>query len=115
MASCRRSSSGAAAGTVRVTPGARTGAATTWLRLDSPRDPLDVERQRALPAGHGEIHVDENPGVEQRAVQFALGVVDAVALAERIETVALSGMQAARQRERVEHLADLQRRRDVAR
>ncbi len=45
-------------------------------------------------------------------MQLALGVVDAVALAQRIETVALARMQAARQRQRVEHLAD---RRDGAR
>ena len=45
-------------------------------------------------------------------MQLALGVVYAVALCERVERIALTRMQAARERERVEHLtavADLMR------
>ncbi len=42
--------------------------------------------------------------VEQRAVQLAMRVVDAVALAQRVEAVALAGVHLARQRQRVEHL-----------
>src|SRR4029078_8259881 len=66
-----------------------------------------VERQRALHTRYRQVHVHENPGIEQRAMSLALGVVYAVTLAERIEAVALPGMQTARQRQRVEHLADL--------
>ena len=48
-----------------------------------------ILEQTRLPAGHGEIDVGQNLGVEQRAVQRATGIVHAVALAQRIEVVLL--------------------------
>ena len=60
-----------------------------------------LEPERGLAAAHGEVHVREDARIEQRAVQVAAGVVDAVALAERVEAVALAGMHAPRERERV--------------
>src|SRR3990167_8834300 len=45
--------------------------------------------QIGLPAGHGQVDVSENLGVEQSAVQIATGVVDAIAFAQGIEVVAL--------------------------
>ncbi len=66
---------------------------------------LVVERQAHLPAGHRKIDVGEYLRVEQRPVQVALRIVDAVALGERVETVALPRMHPAREHERVEHAA----------
>src|SRR5690606_24598841 len=48
-----------------------------------------VERERALPTRHREVDVEQQLGVEQRAVQVAMRVVHRVALAERVEPVAL--------------------------
>src|SRR6187549_2778549 len=48
-------------------------------------------------------------------MKLALGVVDAVPLAQCVETVALAGMQAARERERVEDLAESRHGADIAR
>ena len=64
-----------------------------------------VEAEGGLAAAHREVDVRQDAGVEQRAVQVAAGVVDAVALAERIEVVALARVHAARERERVEDAA----------
>ena len=65
-----------------------------------------LEHQRALAAGHRQIDVEQHLRVEQRAVQLALRVVDAIALAQRIEAVALAGVQLSRERQRVEHRAE---------
>ncbi len=65
-----------------------------------------VEAERGLAAAHREVHVREDARIEQRAVQVAAGIVHAVALAERVEVVALARVHAPRQRERVEHAAD---------
>src|SRR5688572_8467917 len=60
-----------------------------------------VESERGLAAAHREVHVREDARVEQRPVQVTAGIVDAVALAERIEVVALARVHAPRERERV--------------
>ena len=62
-----------------------------------------TQLQGALAARHREIHIGQDPRIEQRAVQLALGVVDAVTLAERIEIISLARMQLARKREGIEH------------
>src|SRR5207253_444606 len=64
------------------------------------------EGKRALPPGHREVDVREDARIEERAVELPRRVIDVVALAERIEAVALTRMELARERERVEHLAD---------
>ena len=64
-----------------------------------------VERERALPARHRQVDLEQQVGVEQRAVQVAVRVVDRVALAQRVEAVALPGVHLPRERQRVEHLA----------
>ena len=60
-----------------------------------------LEPERGLAAAHREVHVREDARIEQRPVQVAAGVVDAVALAERVEAVALARVHAPRERERV--------------
>ena len=60
-----------------------------------------VEAERRLAAAHRQVDVGEDARVEQRAVQVAAGVVDAVALAQRVEGVALAGVHASRELERV--------------
>src|SRR5690606_16247038 len=54
--------------------------------------PLSRQYQRRLAAGHDQIDIRENLGVQQRAVQLPLGVVHPVALAQGVQGVALSGM-----------------------
>ena len=66
-----------------------------------------AEHQRRLAAGHREIDVQQDLRVEQRAVQLAMRVVDAVALAQRIEAVALARVHLARERQRVDHRAEV--------
>ena len=58
---------------------------------------------RLMPAD--QLHIDggEQPAVEQRAVLLALGKVDAVALAQRIEAARRARVAAPRQRQRVHH------------
>lgn len=46
--------------------------------------------QAGLPAGHGQVNVGQDLGVKQGAVEFTAGVVDAIALAQGIEAVALA-------------------------
>ena len=46
--------------------------------------------QAGLPARHGQVDVRQNLGVEQGAVQFTAGVVDAIAFAQGVEAVALA-------------------------
>ena len=62
---------------------------------------------RALPAGHCQIDFGQQSRVEQRTVQFTMRVVDAIALAQRIETRPLARMQLLGHRHRVGHLAKL--------
>ena len=61
-----------------------------------------AELQHRLAAGHRQIHVRENLGIEERAVKLPRRVVDLVALAQRIEAVALAWVKLARQRETVD-------------
>ncbi|CRR36568.1 hypothetical protein PAERUG_E16_London_17_VIM_2_04_14_05141 [Pseudomonas aeruginosa] len=65
------------------------------------------QRQAGLAAGHRQVDVGEDLGVEQRAVQVAAGVVHAVALAQRIEVVALARMALAGHQQGIQHRAVL--------
>src|SRR5262245_42506719 len=60
-----------------------------------------LETERGLAAAHHKVDVGEDARVLERAVQVAPGIVDVVALAEGVETVALARVQPPRQRERV--------------
>ena len=62
-----------------------------------------AEHQRRLTARHREIDVEKDLRVEQCAVQLAMRVVDVVALAERVEAVALARVHLPRERQRVDH------------
>ena len=104
IVACASSSSALAAGTGSGTA-ARTGTRTRAPSVPCAATSLSIERQGDLAAGHGQVDVREDAGIEQRAVQFAARVVDAVALAQRIQIVALPGMHLARERQRVQHLA----------
>ena len=61
-----------------------------------------VDRERLLAARHREIDLGQELGVEQRAVHRPVRIVDAEALAERVEAVALAGEHLAREREGVD-------------
>ncbi len=67
--------------------------------------PLACQGKMRLPAGHGQEDVGQDLGIEQGAVQIATRVVDAVTLAQRIQTVALSRMSLAGHQQRIEHRA----------
>ena len=69
--------------------------------------PRLAQFQGTLAARHGEIDIGQDARVDQGAVQLAAGIVDPVALAERIEAVALPGVDLARERKRVEHAAEV--------
>ncbi len=64
---------------------------------------LETEPQVALAAGHGQVDVGQDLGVEQRAVQAAAAVVHFVALAQGVEAVALARVQVAGQFQGVQH------------
>jgi hypothetical protein len=66
-----------------------------------------AEHQRRLAAGHGEIDVEEDLRIEQRAVQLTMRVVDVVALAECVEAVALARMHLTRQWQGVDDAAEV--------
>lgn len=68
---------------------------------------VGIFEQTGLTAGHGEIHVRQNLGVKQRAVQRAMRIVHVVAPAQRIEIVLLSRMHAARELEGIHHRAEI--------
>ncbi len=81
---------------------------TAWSRPGRrPRAGLVVQGERALPARHRQVDFEQQVGVEQRAVQVAVRVVDRIALAQRVEAVALARVHLARERQRVEHAADV--------
>ena len=84
---------------------ARAGCAARPAPSPRPRrDSAVGEGQRALPpAGQFAIDLDQNLGVEQRAVLHPLRPVDAIAVAQGVEAVGRAGMLAPRQRERVDH------------
>lgn len=63
--------------------------------------PFLRKRQRRLAAGHRQEDFRQDFGVEQRAVQRTLAVVDLIARAERIQTVALAREHLARHRQAV--------------
>src|SRR5688500_15149945 len=62
--------------------------------------------QRSLAARHRQINLKQDLRIEQGAVQLAARVVHAIALAQCIKRVPLTGMHLARQRERIENRAD---------
>ena len=62
--------------------------------------------QHCLAARHRHVHVRQDFRIEEGAVELARRVVDSVALAKRVETVALAGMKLARERETVDNPAD---------
>lgn len=66
---------------------------------------LSIEHQARLPAGHGEINLRQNLRIEQSPVQLASRRIDVVPLRERIEIVALPGVQAARELQRIQYVA----------
>jgi hypothetical protein len=81
-------------------------------RIDLARACLDsfglgTQDQSALAAGHGQINFSQNSRIEQRAVIFAMRIVDRVALAQRVQTIALPGVHLPRQGQRVEHLTQV--------
>jgi hypothetical protein len=64
-----------------------------------------IENESPLAARHREINVQQDLGVEQGSMQLAARIVDGVALAQCIETVALTRMHAPRERQRIENVA----------
>ena len=76
--------------------------AHAFYRVLEPRLPLidllQVHGEAFLASGHREVHLGEQPRIEQRAVQRAGGIVYLIALAQRIQPVALAGMQILRDR-----------------
>ncbi|KIU01436.1 hypothetical protein QU38_01640, partial [Staphylococcus aureus] len=67
------------------------------------------------PAGELDIDLGQQRSVDQRAVQRALGEVDAVAGAERVKRMLGAGMLDAGDRQRVDHAAQVDDRPAVAR
>jgi hypothetical protein len=63
-----------------------------------------------MPTHQLDIDRCEQPAIEQRAVHLALGKVDAVALAERIEAAGRARMPPPGQRQRVHHAVPAQQR-----
>ena len=78
--------------------------AACTIRLECVPDLL-IQQHRRLPACHREIDVGQQLGVDQRAVNIALGRIDLIALAQRVQAVALPRVHLARHRQRVEHRA----------
>ncbi len=64
-----------------------------------------AETQRALSAREREIHLGEQLGVQQCAMQRAMRVVDLITLAQGVQAVPLSGMHLAGERQGVDDLA----------
>jgi hypothetical protein len=54
---------------------------------------FNIHAQAVLATRHGQIDVGQQLRVQQRAVQLAVGVGNAVAVAQRIQRVALARMQ----------------------
>ena len=48
-----------------------------------------------MTARHGEVDLRQDARIEQGTVELATGIVDAVSLAEGIETIALAGVHLA--------------------
>src|SRR5688572_3580534 len=68
---------------------------------------VELHHEALLSARHREIALGEQVGVGERAVQRALGVVDEVALAQRVERVLLAGVQLLGGRQRVGDARDM--------
>jgi hypothetical protein len=89
--SCSASSSGLARRTTCVAVGCLAMSVRAAASIS--RVVAEIHDQAFLTAGHRQVDLGENLGVEQGAVQRALRVVDAVALAQRVEVVLLAGVQ----------------------
>src|SRR4051812_17793046 len=61
--------------------------------------------KRGLTTRHRKIDVRQYPRVEQGTVQLAPGVINAIALAQSVQIVALPRMHGAGERERIQHAA----------
>ena len=66
-----------------------------------------ILEQPGLAAGHGKVHVRQNLGIEQRAVQRAVRIIHVVALAQRIQAVLLPRVHGARQLQGIGDGADI--------
>ena len=66
---------------------------------------IPSQGQVGLPASHGQPDVGKNLGVQQGAVQIAAGVIDPIALAQRVEAVALARVPLTRHQQGIEHRA----------
>ena len=85
----------------RRTPCARLVAAGSCPCVRTAR--VFIQQQRRLPARHQQVDVRQQLGVDQRAMDVTFGRVDRVTLAQRIQAVALPGVNLACQRQRIEH------------
>ncbi len=62
----------------------------------------DVDGERLLPTRHREVYLGQQLRVEQRSVERAVGIVDAEALAQRVQVVALAGERVAGESEGID-------------
>ena len=65
----------------------------------------EAQSQIALAAGHRQVDVGQDLGVQQCAVQRAAGVIDVVTLAQRVQAVALTRVQVAGHLQGIQHRA----------
>ena len=65
-----------------------------------------IKGKGRLPTGHCQIDVSQQMRIQQRTVEFTTGVVDVVTLAERVQAVALTGMQTTRETQRIDDRTD---------
>src|SRR5450830_571632 len=66
-----------------------------------------LHAEAVLAARHGQVDVGQQFGVQQRAVQLAVGVGDAVAVAQGVERVALAGVHFFRLHQGIDHAVHL--------
>ena len=67
----------------------------------------EIDGEAVLPPRHRQIDFRQQFGVEQRAVQGAVGVRDVVAVTQRIERIALAGMHFLRLHQGVGHQGNM--------
>ena len=68
---------------------------------------LFFHAQAVLAPRHGQVNIGQQFRIQQCAVQLAVGVRDAVAVAQGVERVALAGMHFLRLHQRIDHAVDL--------
>src|SRR5690606_37868836 len=83
----------------RPRPGRIGGEARYSNRLDRWR--RRIEADLFLARGQADVHLGQQLGIEQRAMQLAMRVVDTEPSAQRVERVALPGEPLAREQQRV--------------